>query len=214
MKLYIKKLLRENLEPLKPKIKLDDETKNMVGDLIGSGKDHFIFQHKNDSKKIIKVAFDGEDGNKWGPSDKVQTNLDTSHIEAFQNNPNLFAKVYEVNDRYAIIDKLKTDTIRDDQNEIFNILGQVNHPDLDYMTKDTAIERLYWVSANRRGFIDKLVRKLVKTGLFFQSAKVQLYIDFIRRIIESPLGKKMKNLDITNNNIGYDANGRLKLLDF
>ena len=122
--------------------------------------------------------------------------------------------MYEVNDRYAIIDKLKTDTIRDDQNEIFNILGQVNHPDLEYMTKDTAIERLYWVSANRRGFIDKLVRKLVKTGLFFQSAKVQLYIDFIRRIIESPLGKKMKNLDITNNNIGYDANGRLKLLDF
>jgi len=34
-------------------------------------------------------------------------------------------------------------------------------------------------------------------------------IGFIRRIIESPLGKKMKNLDITNSNIGYDANGRL-----
>jgi len=181
---------------------------------IGRGKDHYVYDFKGDPSKVIKVAW-GSDGNKYDPSAELkQIDLDPSHVEVFKNNPNLFPKVHKITNRYAIIDKLNTEPIRYDQKEIYNILSQLNHPDLDHMTESNAINRLYWVSANRKGFHTKLIRKLVETGLFFQSTKLQLYIDFIKRIIESPLGRESKNLDVSDTNIGYDYNGTLKLLDF
>lgn len=199
----IRKIIREVLlEEFKPKTPL------------GKGKDHVVYDYEGDPNKVIKVAW-GSDGNKYDPNAELkQVDLDPSHIKAFQDNPDLFAKVHKFTNRYAIIDKLNTESIKSDQSEIFKILEPLNIPQLDHFNEHNAIGRLYWLSSNRKGFHVKLVRKLVETGVFFESTKLQLYIDFIRRIIESPLGKEKKNLDVNDANIGYDPKGGLKLLDF
>jgi len=184
---------------------------------IGKGKEHVVYDYEGDPNKVIKVRFGKEGVNQYdfhSDAETKQLDLDPNHIATFKNNPDLFPEVFKFTNRYAIIDKLNTEPIKAEQSEIFKILEPLNIADLDHMTEHNVINRLYWLSSNRKGFHGNLVRKLFETGVFFESAKLQLYIDFIRRVVESPLGKENKNLDVNDANIGYDSKGRLKLLDF
>ena len=73
---------------------------------------------------------------------------------------------------------------------------------------------LFWLSKNRKGFFNNLLIEIIKNDLYSKSPKLELYINFINRILKSKLNKEKSNLDVIANNIGYDKEGRLKLLDF
>ena len=181
---------------------------------IGYGKDHVVYDMLSDPSKVIKIAW-GSDGNKYDPNSKLkQIELDPTHIEVFKKYPDLFAKVYKHNDRYAIIEKLNTKSIISDQTEIFNILSKLDIEDLDYFDEHNTIGRLFWLSKNRKGFFNNLLIEIIKNDLYSKSPKLELYINFINRILKSKLNKEKSNLDVIANNIGYDKEGRLKLLDF
>lgn len=68
--------------------------------------------------------------------------------------------------------------------------------------------------SNREVFKEDLMRELITSGVFFSSPLLQKYIDFLQRIISSPLGRSNKSLDVSDVNIGYDSEGLLKMLDF
>lgn len=184
---------------------------------IGKGKEHNVYNYEGDPSKVIKVRFGKEGVNQYDFYSDVETkqlDLDPNHIATFKNNPDLFPEVFKFTNRYAIIDKLNTKPIKAEQAELYKVLESLNMEDLDHMTEHNAINRLYWVMSNRKGFAQKLMKKAFETGVFFASPLLQKYIDFTQRIISSPLGKKNKNLDVSDVNIGYDGKGGLKLLDF
>jgi hypothetical protein len=133
------------------------------------------------------------------------------------SNPDLFAKVHKVTSKYAILDKLETgDIISSEQRELYSLIEPLidTLEDLDHINENNAINRLYWLMSNIKGFKEELMRELITSGIFFSSPLLQKYIDFLQRIISSPLGKSNKNLDVSDVNIGYDSEGLLKMLDF
>ena len=185
---------------------------------IGQGKDHIIYDYEGDPTKVVKVAWgDKKGGSRFSPDAEIgQIDLDPSHINTFKSNPDLFAKVHKVTNKYAIIDKLDTNSIDSEQVELYNLLEPLFGilEDLDHMNENNAINRLYWLMSNRKGFKEDLMRELITSGIFFSSPLLQKYIDFLQGIISSSLGKSNKNLDVSSVNIGYDNDGSLKLLDF
>ena len=186
---------------------------------IGQGKDHVIYDYEGDPTKVVKVAWgDKKGGNRFSPdADIGQIDLDPSHINTFKSNPDLFAKVHKVTNKYAIIDKLETgDIISNEQRELYSLIEPLidTLEDLDHINENNAINRLYWLMSNRKGFKEDLMRELIASGIFFSSPLLQKYIDFLQRIISSPLGESNKSLDVSDVNIGYDSEGLLKMLDF
>ena len=200
---------------------IEEEFKSPIGQgkLIGQGKDHKVYSHEDDPTKVIKVAWgDKKGGDRFSPdADIGEIDLDPSHIDTFISNPDLFAKVHKVTNGYAIIEKLDTgNIIYNEQRELYSLIEPFIDviEDLDYIDENNAIGRLYWLMSNREGFKEDLMRELITSGVFFSSPLLQRYIDFLQRIISSPLGKSNKNLDVSDVNIGYDSEGLLKLLDF
>jgi len=185
---------------------------------IGQGKDHVIYDYEGDPTKVVKVAWgDKKGGSRFSPDAEIgQIDLDPSHIGTFKSNPDLFAKVHKVTNKYAIIDKLDTNSIDSEQVELYNLLEPLFGilEDLDHMNENNAINRLYWLMSNRKGFKENLMRELITSGIFFSSPLLQKYIDFLQGIISSSLGRSNKNLDVSSVNIGYDSEGLLKMLDF
>lgn len=203
----IRKIIREELEKM-----LYEELSHKSP--IGRGKDHYVYDFKSDPSKVIKVAW-GSDGNKYDPNAELkQIDLDPSHIEVFKNNKDLFPKVYKVTNRYAIIEKLNTKPIREEQTELYKILAHLDIDDFRHMREDNAIATAYRQFANRKGLLQKVMQQLIMSGVFFQSQIIQKYVNFFQTVINSPLGKMDKNIDVSDTNIGYDENGILKLLDF
>lgn len=200
---------------------IEEEFKSPIGQgkLIGQGKDHKVYSHEDDPSKVVKVAWgDKKGGNRFSPdADIGQIDLDPSHIDTFISNPDLFAKVHKVTSKYAILDKLETgDIISNEQRELYSLIEPLidSLEDLDHINENNAINRLYWLMSNREGFKEDLMRELITSGIFFSSPLLQKYIDFLQRIISSPLGRSNKNLDVSDVNIGYDSDGLLKMLDF
>lgn len=182
---------------------------------IGSGKDHYVYDYEGDPTKVIKVAWDAEDGNKFNPKSKiVQVNINKNHIDIFKKYPDFFPKVHKVTNRYAIIDKLDTKQIKNDEIELYRILSTIGFDDFEYITEKTAISTAYWNFANKKGLFEKVLKKLSSNGILDESAVVKKYMNFFYKILKSSLKKKLVRLDIIGDNIGYDKDGELKLLDF
>ena len=186
---------------------------------IGQGKDHIVYNHEGDPSKVVKVAWgDKKGGSRFSPDAEIgQIDLDSSHIDTFMSNPDLFAKVHKVTSKYAILDKLETgDIISNEQRELYSLIEPLidTLEDLDHINENNAINRLYWLMSNREGFKEDLMRELITSGIFFFLPLLQKYIDFLQRIISSPLGESNKSLDVSDVNIGYDSEGLLKMLDF
>lgn len=181
--------------------------------IIGKGKDHVVYDYEGDPSKVIKVAW-GSDGNKYDPDAELKlVNLDPSHIATFKKYPEFFPKVHKFTDKYAIIDKLNTDKIKNEQSELYKQFSQLGISDFKYMNENYAIADIYTQLAIRRGLFNKVLQKLIGNGQYFESPILQKYMDFFQRILNSQLGKN-KRLDVSAVNIGHDEKGYLKLLDF
>ena len=95
-------------------------------EMLGKGKDHVVYDYKSDPTKVIKSAWGVDKGQyKYGAeSNRHLVDLNSDHIEIFLKYPNLFPKVYKYNNRYAIIEKLDTSKVYQDQKDLYEQLIQ------------------------------------------------------------------------------------------
>lgn len=180
---------------------------------IGMGKDHQVFDYEADPTKVIKVAWGAKDGeNRFDPNaEKIQTNLDPNHIRIFTKYPNIFPKVFKATDRYAIIEKLNPAPVLDDEKKIFQQLSKYNFSTLRYMKEYDAVSSLYWNITNRSGFLISMLKKLTSAGE--DLTILNKYLTLFKQI-NSTLKRAVGNVDVGTNNMGYDQQGNVKLLDF
>ncbi len=199
MKSFIKFLLRESIE----------EEIRQKGEL-GMGRDHIVYPFEKDPSKVIKVAYIGDWGKPVGSGV-----LKASHIEKMLDYPDIFPKVYKHNDRYAIIEKLNTDEIENDDEILYDVVSKY---DLSLFknssTVSSAIEEMFWRGTKNPELLHKL-RELVIKDKDLEPYEKTLTIDYIELFLK--VKEQIPNasdLDVHSGNIGYDFNGKLKLLDF
>jgi hypothetical protein len=198
MKSLIKFLVRESIE----------EEIRQKGEL-GMGRDHIVYPFEKDPSKVIKIAYVGEWGKPVGSGV-----LKASHIEKMLDYPDIFPKVYKHNDRYAIIEKLNTDEIENDDEILYDVVSKYDLSLFNSSSTLSAIEEVFWRGAKNRELLHKL-RELVINDKDLEPYERTLtidYIDLFLKIIEQI--PNASGLDIHSGNIGYDFSGNLKLLDF
>lgn len=202
--MLIKNLINEEI------VKFDEEIRQKQP--IGMGKEHHIYDFEKDPTKVIKVAWDSkEHGDFFNPENRKQVNLDPQHIEVFKKYPDLFPVVYKVTNRYAIIEKLETEKVKQEEKQLFNQIKPLGFGDLRFISEYSAINDIYWQITNRKGLLDKILKKMEATGE--DMTLFQKYVNLFKRI-NSTVKRIRPNVDVGSYNLGYDGNGNLKLLDF
>jgi hypothetical protein len=134
----------------------------------------------------------------------------------FKKYPSLFPKVYKSTDMYSIIEKLDVDKVKNDEKLIFNILNGLNHEELSNMTKHNIIPNLFHefhVDSQNGNYLLADIYTYISNLKNGEKELILKYINFFKTIRKT-LMQDIDNLDITANNIGYDKNNELKLLDF
>ncbi len=199
MKSLIKFLVRESIEE---EIRQKSE--------LGMGRDHIVYSFEKDPSKIIKVAYIGDWGKPVG-----RGVLKASHIEKMLDYPDIFPRVYKHNDRYAIIEKLNTDEIENDDEILYDVVSKYDLSLFkDSTTVSSAIEEMFWRGTKNPNLLHKL-RELVITDKDLEPSEKTVtinYIDFFLKIKEQI--PNASDLDVHSENIGYNSKGVLKLLDF
>ena len=180
---------------------------------IGSGKDHVVYDYKADPTKIIKSAWGVDKGQyKYGAeSNRHLVDMNSDHIEIFLKYPNLFPKVYRHNNRYAIIEKLDTSKVFQDQKDLYNQLIQYDDVFKNVVENDF-ISGLYYTVTKVSGFLPKVVRKMRKAGE--DLTLLEKYVTLFKKVKNTVGRSSYYGLDVTAYNLGYDNEGNLKLLDF
>jgi len=191
-------------------LKLNEEIRKKFP--MGAGKEHHIYDFEKDPSKIIKTAYGGENWMMTPFEKRYQTDLDPEHIRMFQKYPNIFPKVYKATNRYAVIEKLDTERIKQDDKELYDLLSPLGSGDLDYFNEDNAIGRLYWVLTNRSGSLKRIEKKLINSGA--DPSLFNKYIELFKQINGTLKRAAQKNIDVGDYNLGYDSQGNVKLLDF
>ena len=180
---------------------------------IGSGKDHVVYDYKADPTKIIKSAWGVDKGQyKYGAdSNRHLVDMNSDHIEIFIKYPNLFPKVYKHNNRYAIIEKLDTSKVFQDSKDLYDQLIQYDEVFKNVAESDL-ISGLYYTVTKVSGFLPKVVRKMRKAGE--DLTLLERYVTLFKKLKNTVGRSSYYGLDVTANNLGYDNEGNLKLLDF
>lgn len=189
---------------------------------IGSGMYHTAFPFTKFKDKIIKT----KNGNLiLAPDEKSfkitnkNDKLDPKEMDMFKLHPDIFAHVYKVTDRYAVIEKLETKTIKQELYKLSEdfLRWMLQNPDfaenlgwmkpVEYMEPDdfNVMVELN-LERNNKEFLRDLGKSVTNKGFYLK------LLEFIKKCYASDLGKK--NLDLHSDNIGYDKQGNIKLLDF
>jgi len=180
---------------------------------IGSGKEHVVYDYKADPTKIIKSAWGVDKGQyKYGAdSNQHLVNMNSDHIEIFIKYPNLFPKVFKYNQRYAVIEKLDTIRVIQDQKDLYNQLTKYDDVFRNVVESDF-ISGLYWTITKVSGFLPKVVRKMRKAGE--DLSLLERYVTLFKKLKTTVARSSYYGVDVTANNLGYDNEGNLKLIDF
>jgi hypothetical protein len=184
--------------------------------LLGKGKQHIVYEFEKNPDKVIKQVWDVEEGiNRYNPNANiVVTNIDKEYMDFFIKYPDIFAKVYKVTKKYAIIEKLNTKKVLDDEYYLYNQIKDFDYWEFQYTTESDFISQLYFSITREKRFSNVILGDLIKRG--DDIYLIDKYITFFNKINKTLL-KKIDlrfRLDIGSHNIGYDKNGDLKLLDF
>jgi hypothetical protein len=199
---------------------------------IGKGKDHYVYDFKNNPDKVIKVAWGVEGDNPFDPNAKEkQTNLNPNHVKVFKQFPEIFPKVYKFNEKYAIIEKLETEQVKKDSSELYQLITK--HFENFQATERNIIDRLAFEYSNSIEYYDEdegdrfqeMVNVLKQNNenleTFFRY--VNLFEEIQNKVKPfvkdnwNPEFEKFPtggNVDLNSNNFGYTKDGKLKLLDF
>ena len=186
---------------------------------IGGGKDHHIYDYEGNSDKVIKVAWGREGDNPYDfDAKEKQIDLNPDHVATFNKFPNFFAKVYKFNNKYAIIEKLNTDKIKQDEKFLYDQIKKYNNGRFEHITDSTTLGHIYWVIENdKEGFLDELIGDMTNNNE--DLTILNKYIAFYNGVLSTIKGNLPSDdisvgLDVGSHNLGYDSNNKIKLLDF
>ena len=121
------------------------------------------------------------------------------------------AKVFKYNKRYAVIEKLDTSRVIQDQKDLYNQLTKYDDVFRNVVESDF-ISGLYWTVTKVSGFLPKVVRKMRKAGE--DLTLLERYVTLFKKLKTTVARSSYYGVDVTVNNLGYDSMGNLKLLDF
>jgi hypothetical protein len=192
---------------------------------IGQGIEHTVFPFNKFKDKIIKTRSGNAELTNQGdptgyPRLKItdpKSKLNYKEIKIFQMHPEIFAKVYKVTDRYAIIEKLDTASIEEDLEMLcWGMIKFFNkNPKYakHFTLKDPKLldpsdfNILALIHNNRKD--PKLLKGIISNTNNKEFA-IKL-MSFIQKLYNTNLGKSP---DLHDQNVGYDKEGNIKLLDF
>jgi|APGre2960657423_1045063.scaffolds.fasta_scaffold02667_5 hypothetical protein len=182
-------------------------------EMLGKGKDHVVYDYKSDPTKVIKSAWGVNKGEyKYGDkSNQHIVDMNPDHIEVILKYPNLFPKVFKYNKRYAVIEKLDTSRVIQDQKELYNQLTKYDDVFRNVVESDF-ISGLYWTVTKVSGFIPKIIRKMKSAGE--DLTLLGKYVSLFKKLKTTVARSSYYGVDVTVHNLGYDNEGNLKLLDF
>lgn len=155
-------------------------------ELFGQGVFHDVYPFKADPTKVIKIA-------------KEKQPLDKYYVRMFLKYPEITAKVFKATPNYMVVEKLDTQKFLEEDKKIRGLFKSEN------VYYDTIL------------FVDNLLKKYPDTLMtFIKLAEkeglddiLSRWIDFLKRVENT----RLEELDIHNDNLGYDSEGKLKLLD-
>ena len=185
---------------------------------IGSGTVHKVYDFEKFGDKIIKTKY-GDIEFTNGRLERINTNkIDQREIETFINNPDLFAKVYKVTERYAVIEKLDTKTFLNDVQEKVApavVRTFIQKPELAAEWTSKKPEELTSQDFDGAGMLNAFRnhKEFIK-GVLKNTPDRSLVIELLKLINKSYNNIHKHVIDIHENNIGYDKEGNMKLLDF
>lgn len=184
---------------------------------LGQGAFHTVYPNKLHPDQVIKtktpktVDFEGKQY-------FVLPNIDKKDIEAMKDNPDLFAKVLKYNERWAILEKLDTESIQRD----LDILAQgmikmfINQPK---MAKEMGMDNVFDVEVSDidpSAYLNYYRRDKVFIKAVYRYCKNR---DFLLKLITlirdayKRVGDIKHSIDIKYDNIGYDKGKNIKILD-
>jgi hypothetical protein len=158
--------------------------------IMGSGIQHDVYPFKGDPTKVIKISAYGDD-------------IDTSYVKTFQDNPSITAKIFKVTNKYMIMEKLDTKKFLEEDEKVRMFLSKVENK-LPY-------DSLLFIKTLQLEYPDVLQGLMKYADKNNKEVKsiLERWVDFLERLKETGL----EDLDIHNANLGYDKEGKLKLLD-
>jgi hypothetical protein len=182
-------------------------------EILGRGKEHVVYDYKSDPTKVIKSAWGVDKGQyKYGnDSNQHIVDMNPDHIDVILKYPDLFPKVFKYNKRYAIIEKLDTSRVIEDQKELYNQLTKYDDVFKNVIENDF-ISGLYWTVTKVSGFLPKIARKMRSAGE--DLSLLEKYVRLFKKLKTTVARYSYYGVDVTANNLGYDSEGNLKLLDF
>jgi len=185
---------------------------------IGSGTVHNVYDFEKFKDKIIKTKY-GDMRIVNGQLQRINSNkIDQKEIETFINNPNLFAKVYKVTERYAVIEKLDTKSFLNDVQEKVApavVKTFIQNPELSAEWTSKKPEELTSQDFDGAGMLNAFRnhKEFIK-GVLKNTPDRDFVIELLK-LINTAYNEIPKHVvDIHENNIGYDKEGNMKLLDF
>ena len=183
--------------------------------LLGRGKEHIVYEFEKSPNKVIKQLWDVEQGYRYDPNAVVvASGFDSRHTDMFLKYPELFATVYKVTNKYAIIERLNTDDVEKDEKYLYEQVKDFNYWEFQYTKDYSFLSQLYFSIMRDSRFASKILNNLEKNG--YDTYLMDKYITFFKKINKTLKKDRSlhKGLDIGSHNLGYDINGNIKLLDY
>ena len=185
---------------------------------MGSGTVHNVYDFERFKDKVIKTKY-GDLKFINGEMKRVNTNkLDQREMEVFADNPDLFAKVYKVTERYAVLERLDTKNILNDiQTKVAPAIVKtfIQNPELAAEWTSKKPEELTSQDFDGAGMLNAFRNhKEFVRGVLRNTPDKEFVIDLLKLINKAYNTIHKHVIDIHENNLGYDKEGNIKLLDF
>jgi len=185
---------------------------------MGSGTVHNVYNFEKFKDKIIKTKF-GDTVLQNGELKRINSNkLDQREMQIFQNNPDLFAKVFKYTERYAVIERLNTnDFLRDVQEKVAPAIVKtfIQNPELASEWTSKKPEELTSQDFDGAGMLNAFRNhKQFVRGVLKNTPDREFVIKLLKLINNAYNTIHKHTVDIHENNLGYDKEGNIKLLDF
>ncbi len=185
---------------------------------IGSGTVHNVYDFEKFKDKIIKTKY-GDTVFQNGELKRINTNtLNQNEMKIFQNNPDLFAKVYKVTERYAIIERLDTKKMLSDiQEKVAPAILKtfIEHPNMAKEWTSKPPTEMTSQDFDGAGMLNAFRNhNLFIKNVLKNTSDKEFVLKLIRLITLAYEQIHRHVIDIHENNLGYDKEGNIKLLDF
>lgn len=185
---------------------------------MGTGTAHNVWNFEKFKDKVIKTKF-GDIKVVNGELKRVNTNkLDQNEMQIFQNNPEIFARVYKVTERYAVIERLDTKNFLNDvQKKVAPAVVKtfVQNPEFAAEWTSKKPEELTSQDFDGAGMLNAFRNHKEFIRGVLKNTPDREFVIKLLKLINNAYNEIPKHIvDIHENNLGYDKEGNIKLLDF